>query len=127
MTEPLACPRCGRELPDDAPRGLCPACLLGAALAGPGDDLRSDPGLGRRGPSEVGDTAADPRRAEGRPGRSAKPSTFDSRESSADGVARGPATVRYFGDYEILRARSAAAAWASSTGPGRSASTGRSP
>jgi hypothetical protein len=33
MSEPQSCPRCGRELPDDAPGGLCPACLIGAALA----------------------------------------------------------------------------------------------
>src|SRR6185369_16116528 len=26
------CPRCGTLLPADAPKGLCPECLLGAAL-----------------------------------------------------------------------------------------------
>ena len=28
-----ACPQCQNELPADAPEGLCPACLLGEALA----------------------------------------------------------------------------------------------
>src|SRR5438132_11416722 len=27
-----SCPRCGAELPDDAPQGLCPKCMLAAAL-----------------------------------------------------------------------------------------------
>jgi hypothetical protein len=26
------CPDCGAALPADAPRGLCPQCLMGAAL-----------------------------------------------------------------------------------------------
>src|ERR1700723_3815875 len=56
MTEPRTCPRCGRGLPEDAPRGLCPACLLVAALAGPGDD----PGEIRGPDSKADDTAADP-------------------------------------------------------------------
>src|SRR5262245_22202060 len=32
MVETLVCPRCDRPLPGDAPRGLCPACLVHAAL-----------------------------------------------------------------------------------------------
>src|SRR5216684_449848 len=32
------CPKCARELPRDAPRGLCTKCLLASMLdAGPGD------------------------------------------------------------------------------------------
>ncbi len=31
------CPKCQRPLPDDAPQGLCPACLLGAALPATAD------------------------------------------------------------------------------------------
>ncbi|WP_435007921.1 family 16 glycoside hydrolase [Tundrisphaera lichenicola] len=31
MNGPDACPECGSRLPADAPRGLCPRCLLGAA------------------------------------------------------------------------------------------------
>lgn len=32
MTETISCPRCGAALPADAPSGLCPACLMAAAL-----------------------------------------------------------------------------------------------
>jgi serine/threonine protein kinase len=38
MSARLQCPKCGTALPEDAPRGLCPRCLLAAALGpnGPG-------------------------------------------------------------------------------------------
>ena len=32
MAEAQRCPNCGREMPAQAPHGLCPACLLGAVL-----------------------------------------------------------------------------------------------
>ncbi len=32
MTEALACPKCGDRLPDDAPEGLCPKCLIQIGL-----------------------------------------------------------------------------------------------
>src|SRR5689334_5786930 len=32
MAAPRECPRCRRGLPDDAPDGLCPQCLLQAGL-----------------------------------------------------------------------------------------------
>ena len=35
MTTAHVCPQCGKPLPSDGPQGLCPACLLQAALAGP--------------------------------------------------------------------------------------------
>jgi tRNA A-37 threonylcarbamoyl transferase component Bud32 len=34
MTTPLHCPQCGKPLASNAPQGLCPACLLQAALPG---------------------------------------------------------------------------------------------
>ena len=128
MTESQACPRCGRELPDDAPRGLCPACLLGAALASPGDTSDQTPGSDVDAPGEAGDTAADPRQAERRPGTiDGETVDLDSRGAGArrSRPRRGPpsatsATTR-------SRPSSAAAAWASSTAPARSASTGPSP
>src|SRR4051812_352051 len=97
MTDILACPRCGRELPDDAPRGLCPACLLGVALASAGD--ASDPGPGRDldAPGPTGDTAVPPLPTEGRQGTIGdETAEFDSGEPTAAGT-----TVRYFGDYEV--------------------------
>ncbi|HSU56959.1 MAG TPA: WD40 repeat domain-containing serine/threonine-protein kinase [Candidatus Dormibacteraeota bacterium] len=36
MKRRLDCPVCGAPLPGDAPRELCPKCLLGQALKGPG-------------------------------------------------------------------------------------------
>lgn len=39
MTEARRCPECGKDLPPDAPEGLCPQCMLKAGLAsqtGPG-------------------------------------------------------------------------------------------
>ena len=34
MNPERTCPDCGKALPADAPRGLCPQCLMGAALSG---------------------------------------------------------------------------------------------
>lgn len=36
MSEARACPRCGADLPSDAPEGLCPKCLLGGGLQSSG-------------------------------------------------------------------------------------------
>src|SRR5271165_5346667 len=100
MTDIPPCPRCGRELPDDAPRGLCPACLLGVALAGPADPSDQTPGSDDDAPSGTGDTAADPRQAEGRPRTIGETVNLDSREPSAT-VPASDTTIRYFGDYEL--------------------------
>jgi hypothetical protein len=34
MNDPVQCPQCGAELPEDAPQGLCPGCLLKLGLSG---------------------------------------------------------------------------------------------
>lgn len=34
MTTPCVCPQCGKPLTSDGPQGLCPECLLKAALPG---------------------------------------------------------------------------------------------
>jgi len=52
MPSELKCRRCGLALPDDAPEGNCPACLLALALAGTGDD--AEPAL-----ANVVDTPSD--------------------------------------------------------------------
>ena len=39
MTPERSCPDCGAALPLDAPRGLCPNCLMAAALSQPAADL----------------------------------------------------------------------------------------
>jgi hypothetical protein len=46
MNSSPECPRCGKPLPPDAPQGLCPACLLGAALTV--DDSPAAPAAGTR-------------------------------------------------------------------------------
>lgn len=35
MTKTRACPKCGKTLPDDAPDGICPGCLMLAGLGNP--------------------------------------------------------------------------------------------
>ncbi|MBC8875273.1 MAG: protein kinase [Planctomycetes bacterium] len=45
MSETKACPKCGAELPADAPAGICPKCLMQAGLAseqdgGSGPDMK---------------------------------------------------------------------------------------
>src|SRR6478672_993677 len=42
MNVRLQCPKCGTSLPENAPQGLCPRCLLAAALGPNG----ADPGPG---------------------------------------------------------------------------------
>ncbi len=32
MTTNYTCPECGKSLPENAPQGLCPACLMRAAI-----------------------------------------------------------------------------------------------
>ncbi len=43
MLSDLKCPRCGLGLPDDAPEGNCPTCLLQLALAFTGDSAELTP------------------------------------------------------------------------------------
>jgi hypothetical protein len=43
MTSSFSCPSCGKTLPADAPQGLCPACLLGAALTDDGAAAAAPP------------------------------------------------------------------------------------
>lgn len=38
MTDGLNCPKCRAELPSNAPAGMCPRCLMEAALAGSSDE-----------------------------------------------------------------------------------------
>src|SRR4051794_30659416 len=94
MTEIPTCPRCGRELPYDAPRGLCPACLLGAALA---DDPNIDPGSDEKHPSVTGVIPAGLRP----PGALVETVTTDSRDADAAMPPAPGTNIRYFGDYEV--------------------------
>ena len=46
MVEPARCPKCGHELPVNAPAGLCPVCLLGQGMASTGLGLAHPGGPG---------------------------------------------------------------------------------
>ncbi|HUE14183.1 MAG TPA: protein kinase [Planctomycetaceae bacterium] len=79
MPEARLCPQCGAELPVDAPQGLCPQCLMKAALA---TQAATPDG------SAPSQSLADNR-------------TLPPRTTNLSGPP--PRTkVRYFGDYEIL-------------------------
>jgi WD40 repeat protein len=104
MTGSQPCPRCGRELPDDAPSGLCPACLLGAALAGPGETEDREPASGAETVSDSGRTVPDVVRAEDTSGSSpGETLEFRTRDPGSAGDPAVPATIRYFGDYALKR------------------------
>ena len=44
-TQPKSCPQCGADLPESAPNGLCPVCLMAGAMepTGPGDSPQPSP------------------------------------------------------------------------------------
>src|SRR5262245_29742232 len=85
MTEARLCPRCGLAMPDDAPQGLCPACLIAAVMDA--SEANQDDG------SESGSGAAPIESPDASAGRADPP------VGPADAAA--PVTVRYFGDYEV--------------------------
>src|SRR5688572_11827591 len=43
MREAVLCPQCGRTLPDDAPQGLCPACMMKLGLGSEVSEQRTMP------------------------------------------------------------------------------------
>src|SRR5262249_11312457 len=103
MTETPTCPRCGRVLPEDAPRGLCPACLLGAALVGPDETADHAPSSDAGAADDSGDSAPGPHSTDARPGKpGGEIAGPDPQETEAVGGPALPATIRYFGDYELL-------------------------
>ena len=57
MSESKACPECGVSVPSDAPRGLCPRCLMGAAFSPTGIHRPSGAKGGRPGNAPVVDRA----------------------------------------------------------------------
>src|SRR5690349_9095469 len=87
MTEAHACPRCGRALPDDAPHGLCPACLIAAAL---------DASEATQAHAFESGTGADPDVTTDPSGGRADPAAGPDGEAEA-----APDFIRYFGNYEV--------------------------
>src|SRR4051794_34270816 len=90
MTEPHPCPRCGLALPSDAPQGLCPACLMAAAMA-PSDTEATQASAGESGTVADPDVTTDP------PAGGTAPLTA----GPAGAAEAAPAVIRYFGDYEV--------------------------
>ena len=113
MTDPTICGRCGSPLSEDAPQGLCPACLLQVALVGQAEynpevadaatipptsapATNYEPGSGDqtvdlgRGATTVAETVA--------PADAAVTT-----QATAEPVAAAPGRLRYFGDYELIR------------------------
>ena len=43
MNDPQYCPKCGAELPEDAPAGLCPRCLVAAGFESEAGSLANQP------------------------------------------------------------------------------------
>ena len=43
MNDPQYCPKCGAELPEDAPAGICPRCLVAAGFESEAGSLANQP------------------------------------------------------------------------------------
>ena len=71
---PSNCPKCRAPLPSDAPKGLCPECLL---LGGFEDASAAEPGTPRERTIHIVVPIDEP-------------------------AGAVPETLRYFGDYELL-------------------------
>src|SRR4051794_21577789 len=96
MPEPITCPECGSYLPVDAPRSLCPACLLRAAV---GEETDTGCGTTLDAASSTEPAADDPDSA--RIGRTV--SLGEAADSRDPSPSPSPAMrVRYFGDYLLL-------------------------
>src|SRR4051812_25969467 len=105
MSDARSCPDCGRPLTEDAPEGLCPACLLKLAL---GDSAivegasPSPPGAPTEPPPPPGGGAT-PAETETRPWAAGSESPVTGAAGTGTDVAESPppGVVRYFGDYEL--------------------------
>jgi eukaryotic-like serine/threonine-protein kinase len=99
MTTSAICPECGEELPADAPRGHCPACLLRAGLGGtsetpePGAVTISTAGSGLGQDAGGATTSLQGAGPESDPGATGPP---------GDPADSPPVIVGSFGDYEVL-------------------------
>ncbi len=109
MSETRTCPRCGANLAPDAPRGLCPSCLILAGLAGViGQETSGPPDPTAPAPTErAGDDPTVPTAGNdaGQPATTATvPSVRDQATIGPDGAKTGGAArgiISYFGDYEL--------------------------
>ena len=81
MADSMTCPRCGAIQDQESPQGLCVACLLQAAMAVDGPSIDPDQA-----------TELEP----------LHDSPTVGHESATEGTSR-LGSVRYFGDYELIR------------------------
>lgn len=113
MTNSTICGRCGSTISDDAPHGLCPACLLQVALVGQAEFTPT-----------VAEAATIPPAsapvASYVPGSNARTGTLDpdgatvpaaasplnaavTQQAMSDPASAAHSRLRYFGDYELIR------------------------
>ena len=106
MADARTCPDCGAAQPDDAPEGLCPACLMLAGLA----SEQKATGISTIKP-DSSSKADDTERGGEASTRGGEPQTTAAWSSVGDtngasGVHESAGAilgkVRYFGDYELL-------------------------
>ena len=90
MNSTPAWPRCDQDVPEDAPGGLCPACLMLAALTDPASTLTDEV------PESGGETITHARKS-----HSGDVNVLQDRGVRDNGLPGGT-VVRYFGDYEVL-------------------------
>jgi eukaryotic-like serine/threonine-protein kinase len=110
MSNTKTCHRCGANLADDAPHGLCPSCLIQAGLAGEtGQEARDPPESSGPSPTERGaDTPTVPAAGS----EACQPAITATLSSPDDQATIGPngaetggtarAVIPYFGDYQLL-------------------------
>ncbi len=113
MAETRRCSNCGHEIPANAPQGLCPACLLGGAIASQEEGQSAKSGKETTADADGGqartaaDTVAQTDRTAGsvrakRTGQSRDPARTANFVPGGDGSVDPGTRIRYFGDYEIL-------------------------
>jgi serine/threonine-protein kinase len=112
MTTPTNCTRCGRAISNDAPQGLCPACLLQLAFANQAEHDRDIAEAATIRPEsmpatshEVGGARTSELDRDARTAAETGPpaGAAAKRQALAEPTVAAPARLRYFGDYELIR------------------------
>ncbi len=109
MADPERCPDCGAELPANAPRGLCPACLLRQALdsKGPDPSLPAEPTVGNSGPGPTHHAPDAITTGPDTPPPGTTVTVPPGDTPTVDGTdppePEPGAMIRYFGDYLLLK------------------------
>ena len=128
MTDPTICGRCGSPMSEDAPHGLCPACLLQVALVGQAEYSPKVADAATIPPTSAPATHYEPGRVDqtvdlGREATNVAKTVAPAEvavttQATAEPVAATAGRLRYFGDYELIR-ELRVVAWEWCTRPGR--------